>query len=388
LISISSKYQATILIVESDPSVARTLSGLLSTKGYKVVIASLGQEAIEKTTELIDLIVLDMVLSDMDGIELCHYLKNSKDTSEIPIIILNGDSGRYREKSQCLQLGADDFINEPYEGQELFARIEKLMEKYPAGHPNSPRRGERLQELKRILAGNLVEPYFQPIYLLNSPELLGVEVLSRPQTDGPLRNPELLFATALEFGLYFDLEMMVWKKALEAFKKSGEDHKMFLNCSPYLVENDNFMQVEGLFQSSVVSTSSAFLELTERTAILEHKVFYDRLRQYRSGGFKIAVDDVGSGYSSLESIVETHPEVVKIDRSIVHALVDDPYKSSIVKFIVSFCHEHDIICVAEGVETKEELHIIKNLGVQACQGYYFCRPMPQLNIPAFKSVII
>ena len=388
MISINSKYQATILIVESEHSVAQMLSGLLTTKGYHVVLACLGHEAIEKTTEPIDLIVLDLVLSDMEGIELCHYLKHSENTRDTPIIILNGNNGRHNEKLQCLALGADDFINEPYEGEELFARIEHLMAMHPTSHPASPRRGERLNELKRILAGNLVEPHFQPIYLLDPPGLFGVEVLSRPQTDSILRNPEILFATALEFGLYFELEMMVWKKALHAFEAAGQNQRIFLNCSPYLVENDNFMHVQGLFAQSAISTSSAFLELTERSAILEHKTFYERLRQYRDVGFKIAVDDVGSGYASLESVVETRPEVVKIDRNIVHDLVEDPYKSSMVKFIVSFCHEHDIICVAEGVETKEELQILKNLGVQACQGYYFCRPMPQLDIPAFRSVIL
>jgi EAL domain-containing protein (putative c-di-GMP-specific phosphodiesterase class I)/CheY-like chemotaxis protein len=386
VISIHSKYQATILVVESEPSVAQRLSALLTDEGYNVIVATLGQEAIQRTTTGIDLIVLDILLADMEGVELCHYLKQSESTRRIPIIVLSGD-GRTNERTQCLQLGADDFMSSPFQNEDFLSRIHKFITPPLNRSPFSSRAG-RLQELKQILDHRLIEPHFQPIYVLDPPGLLGIEVLSRPQTEGLLKNPEILFETALEFGFYFDLEMLVWQKALDIFRVNGGNQMLFLNCSPRLVENDHFMHVKDLFQRSVVNSSSIFLELTERSAISQQKVFYERLRQYRDLGFRIAVDDVGSGYASLEAIIQTRPEVVKIDRSIVHSLVEDPYKSSIVKFIVSFCREHDIICVAEGVETKDELQILKNLGVKACQGYYFCRPTPQLDVSAFRSVII
>jgi EAL domain-containing protein (putative c-di-GMP-specific phosphodiesterase class I)/CheY-like chemotaxis protein len=385
LISINSKYQATILIVESNPATAQMLLTTLRTKGYNSVLASSGQEAIEKIQAPVDLILLDLLLSDMEGKELCHYLKQSEATNEIPIIMLSSDNGRNNEKLQCIQLGADYFVRGPLEREELLIRVENILQMRSGSRPQ---RAERLRELKRILEYGLVEPHFQPIYTFDPPGLLGVEVLSRPQTDSMLKNPELLFETALEFGFYFDLEMMAWKKALDIFNKDGKDQKLFLNCSPYLVEDDHFLHVHEMFQKTMVNASDVFFELTERSAISQHKLFHQRLCQYRDSGFRIAVDDLGSGYSSLEAIVEIHPEVVKIDQQIVHDLVEDPYKSSMVKFIVSFCLEHDIICVAEGVETKEELRILKDLGVKACQGYYFYRPTPHLDVSAFRSILV
>ncbi len=384
MISISSKYQATVLIVESEASLAQSLYALLTAAGYNVILAFFGQDAIEKAKAPVDLILLDLMLSDMEGLQLCHYFKRSEVTREVPIMVLSGNG--QDERLQCMRLGANDFLDKPFDGQDLLTHVEVLMHGRNGVEANISRRMERLRELKIILENNLVEPHFQPIYLLEPWGLLGVEVLSRPQTGNLLKDPQLLFEAAQEFGFYFNLEMMVWKKALEIFSASGQEHRLFLNCSPHLVEHDHFMQVQELFNQSVVESSNIFLELTERSAISEHKTFYDRLKQYRNSGFKIAVDDVGSGYSSLESIIATRPEVVKIDRHIVHGLVEDPYKSSIVKFIVSFCREHDIICVAEGVETKNELLVLKKLGVQACQGYYFCRPTPHLDVPAFRAV--
>ena len=75
------------------------------------------------------------------------------------------------------------------------------------------------------------------------------------------------------------------------------------------------------------------------------------------------VDDVGGGYASLEAIVETKPEVVKIDRHIVKNIANDHYKRSVVRFMTAFCKENDIFCIAEGLENKEDLAVVKEIGV-------------------------
>ena len=86
-----------------------------------------------------------------------------------------------------------------------------------------------------------------------------------------------------------------------------------------------------------------------------------------------------SGYASLESIVETQPTVLKIDTHLVNGLSDHPLKQSLIKFLVSFCKENNIISVAEGIERKEDLDVLTNLGVDAGQGYLLCRPSPAPN---------
>jgi EAL domain-containing protein (putative c-di-GMP-specific phosphodiesterase class I) len=142
------------------------------------------------------------------------------------------------------------------------------------------------------------------------------------------------------------------------------------------VEGSKFPTIQNLFEKAGIDPQNVYLEITERSAISNFKKFYQDLHVYREYGFKFAVDDVGGGYASLESIIETRPEVVKIDRHIVHTMSEDALRRGIVKFIVSFCKENNIMSVAEGIETKDDFEVAKQLGVDAGQGFYFHTPAP------------
>ena len=98
------------------------------------------------------------------------------------------------------------------------------------------------------------------------------------------------------------------------------------------------------------------------------------------------MDDLGAGYSSLESIIEIKPEAVKLDRHIVNGVSGDPYKNSIVKLFVAFCRENSIICVAEGIENKDDFDAVIDLGVDAGQGYYLCRPTETMDLAAMHDL--
>jgi EAL domain-containing protein (putative c-di-GMP-specific phosphodiesterase class I) len=189
----------------------------------------------------------------------------------------------------------------------------------------------------------------------------------------------LLFKSALQFGLYGDLEQLSWKKALEYSAQHLNGEKLFLNCNPYLVEGPKFLEIKSLFDKSQVNTNNVVLEITERSAISNSGLFYNNLNQYREHGFSFAIDDVGKGYSSLEVMVETKPEVVKIDRHIITDIHEDSFKRSIVKFIVSFCKDSGILSVAEGIESKKELDVVRDLGVNAGQGYFLFKPTPYID---------
>lgn len=369
-----------ILLVDDDHSVTQTLAMLLETRGYEVDIAHSGQEAFEKVRDTIDLILLDVVLPDCGGFEVCRRLKENRLTQEIPIILLSAKL-LSEDIVEGLYLGADDYLTKPFECEELVARMEAVMRRGPLlknGGAAAKEEGVIIYEIRRIIQEELIVPFFQPVFLLNPFKLFGFEALGRPVTNNILSNPELLFKLALQFGFYHDLEMISWKKAIACASEFLEDKKLFLNCNPYLVEGQNFSAIQALFAGGKVNIQNVILEITERSAISDFKVFCGYLNRYRDFGFKFAVDDVGGGYASLEAIVATKPEVVKIDRHIVNELDADPFKRSIIKFIVAFCRENGILSVAEGVERKEDLKILVELGVDAGQGYYLYKPSPQI----------
>ena len=363
--------------MDDEQAIAQLLGMLLKTKGYAVEIVSTGTRALERIDSDIDIVLLDLLLPDYEGSKICQQIKTDPLTEHIPVIIISGNNQK-NKSAESLNLGADDYLSKPFEPEELFARIEAVLRRHVSAAETglTKHQYETVAEIRRIIDAEEIIPYFQPIFFLKPFHVMGFEVLSRPQTTTTLSNPEVLFKEALRYGMYFDVEMIGWRKAIQKFKNSGRpsDESLFLNCSPYLVESDKFPSVQNLFNGTGVSSNRIFLEITERSAISEYDLFYDRLKAYRQHGFKIAIDDVGGGYSSLESIVHTHPEVVKLDRHIVKGLESDAYKRSIVKLIIAFCRENGIICIAEGIETQHELELLIDIGVNAGQGYYLSRP--------------
>ncbi len=377
-----------ILIVDSEPTIARLLLMILETHGYQVGAALSASEAWEKISADIDLVLLDITLSDSDGLKVCHLLKTNLQTKHIPVIILSSGA-RKGEQLESFHLGADDYLHKPIEPEELFARVAAVLSR---SHKNSPppidRAYELVQELNHIIDEEKMTPYFQPIYLLKPLRLFGLEVLSRPQTNGIFASPEALFKAALRFGRYPELEMIVWRQAVAVAQRVLSREHLFLNCNPSLIEDLPKDMIKAVFQDFDMTRRHVFLEITERYAIGEYDLFLQHLAEYRDFGFKIAVDDVGAGYASLDAIIHTRPEVVKIDCKIVSGIMGDPYKKSIVKLMVEFCRENGIICIAEGIETKKELEMLIDLGVHAGQGFYLHKPTAQVNIHDMRAITL
>ncbi len=368
-----------VLIVDDEHSITRMMAMMLETRGYDVDIATSGEEAIRKAVEKPDLILLDLVLPDLEGFEVCRRIRQEKSTHTIPIIIVSVKY-LFEDKIEGLYLGADDYITKPFDHEELFARMEAVIRRSFLFDDAAHDKDEIILELREIIKGEQVVPFYQPIFFLKPFRFFGFEALSRPSTQSILANPEFLFKAALRFGLYCDLEMMCWKKILQSVPSLKENEKLFLNCNPYLVESPKFFHIKTIFEQHKFLPKNAVLEITERSAISDFEAFYKRLRFYRDYGFGIAIDDVGGGYASFESIVETAPTVLKIDTHLVNRISEHPIKRSLIKFIVAFCKENSIISVAEGIERKEDLIELINLGVDAGQGYLLARPLPNPNL--------
>lgn len=375
-----------VLLVDDEKNLTRMLGMILETRGYDVQTAETAQEALAKVNPDCDLILLDLVLPDASGFDVCRVLKQTQETRHIPIIILSAHSVS-EDKLEALYLGADDFLAKPCEHEELIARMEAVLRrslKLYQDERTTPK--SVIRELRRILDDALIVPHFQPIYLFENHELYGLEILTRPMAGGTLLTPEELFEAALQYGLYSELEVLSWSMALGITAGLLKDEKLFLNCNPYFIESSQFLRVKAMLEKNKILPQDVVLEITERSAISDFKIFYEQLTYYRNYGFRFAIDDAGGGYSSLEAIIETKPEVVKIDRHITHEIDKDTFKQSIIKFLVSFCEENNVLSVAEGIETKAELDTVCKLGVRAGQGFYLCRPTPRLDLPNFRTL--
>jgi EAL domain-containing protein (putative c-di-GMP-specific phosphodiesterase class I)/CheY-like chemotaxis protein len=386
-VPMASMNRKTVLIVDDEPAVSQLLTILLTSQGYNTRVAVSGKQALDSISPNIDLILLDMLLPDSDGTKICEKLKSDSQSKDIPIIIISGQQNK-TDKVDSLYLGAEDYLTKPFEPEELFARMDMVLRRHDLGaqKEDTKQSHDTICELKRIISEESIHVRFQPVYFLKPMRLLGLEMLSRPQTSTPMLNPEIFFKAALKYGVYYEVEMIGWRKALKMAADSFDGRQtLFLNCDPYLVEGENFTTVKQMFSGYGMSSNEVFLEITERSAVTAFETFYERLREYRKDGFKIAVDDLGSGYSSLESIVEIRPEAIKLDRHIVNGVSKDMYKNSIIKLFVAFCRENSIICVAEGIENKADFEALIELGVDAGQGYYLCRPTDVIDLSSMPD---
>ncbi|MCG2710820.1 MAG: EAL domain-containing protein [Candidatus Omnitrophica bacterium] len=365
--------QKTILLVEDDLVAVENISSLLKSRNYKVEYAVTGEEALEKAKNHPDLILLDRYLPDIEGLEVCRKVRVDKRLKSIPIIILTARN-TIAEKIEGLYVGADDYITKPFEGEELIARIEATLRRSRFAEQDQEDRDKLSAELKKIIEEKLIIPFFQPIVALDTFAPIGFEVLSRPPQKSILSNPEYLFKIAIACGMYFQLEMLCWETGFAKWKSFDRSEKVFLNCIPTLVEHDNFSA--GALLDRGIMLSNVVLEITERISIQNHALFFKKINKLKEAGLKVAVDDVGSGFASLDTIAETKPDYVKIDMSLIRDINSDSIKQSIVEAIVSFCKKSNMITIAEGVETREELQKLIRMGLNAAQGYYLARPEP------------
>jgi len=362
-----------ILIVEDDRDLGEIVATLLTSKKYSVSWAQNGKEALEQFKAKPDLVLLDRSLPDINGLDVCVKIKeeDARSNRVTPVIILSGSSS-CDAKVEGLASGADDYVTKPFETNELIARIEVALRRVAGKKKDDEKFVTLVEELKALHTTNKITPFFQPIYSLETNSFFSLEVLSRPPRDSIIANPEIMFKVAVETDMYFDVEEGCWRRAISKWKEYGSPHRLFFNCSPYFIENINFSS--DFILSLGVNINRMVFEITEHQKIDNYNLFLKKINEIKNLGVSIAVDDVGSGFSSLDTVAEIKPNFLKIDLPLIRDIDTDALKLSIVESIISFSKKCNIKTIAEGIETKKELNVVKSLGVDLVQGYFLAKP--------------
>ena len=242
-----------------------------------------------------------------------------------------------------------------------------------------PRAKEQaMSPLREILEQRRLSALFQPIIDLKSGEFLGFEGLIRGPADSPLHSPINLFGAAEQQGLQLELEMLSRQVVLETFAKLNLPGNLFLNVSPETLTNPSFKDGETLMFLKQLGLDPArvIIEITENQPTFDFEGMRNALLHYRGMGFKIAIDDLGEGFSSLRLWSELRPEFIKIDMHFVQGVDHDPIKLQFLKSIQHIAESCGTHVIAEGVETEAELRVVKDIGIALGQGYFIARPSP------------
>lgn len=245
-------------------------------------------------------------------------------------------------------------------------------------------------ELLRILQAKLLTPLFQPLVSLADGRILGYEALIRGPSDNALHSPLLLFKTAQSFDLLEPLELLCRQMSIQAFANAGVPGQLFLNVNPMLLLTSDHPSglTKSYIQQAGLAPERIVIELSEQFQVEDTELFVSAVKHYREFGFKIAIDDLGSGFSGLKLWSELQPDIVKIDRYFIDQLHSDPIKKAFVRNIIELAKSTGSLIVAEGIETSEELITCRELGADIGQGYLLGRPQVECNEVPLSAIAL
>lgn len=237
-------------------------------------------------------------------------------------------------------------------------------------------------EFMEMLKNGSVSTLFQPIISLKDGSLLGYEALSRGPKETYFENPEKMFEFARMYGRLWELEFLCRIKALENISKCDPGFYIFLNVDPNTINDEKFKKgfTKEFLKNFDINPESIVFEITEKNSVSDFKSFKGTIDNYKEQGYKIAIDDTGSGYSGLKLITEIHPHYLKLDMTLIRNIDKDGIKHSLIKTFHDFCQTADIKIIAEGIENENELNALIDIGIDYGQGYFIQKPKDKIEV--------
>ena len=240
-------------------------------------------------------------------------------------------------------------------------------------------------DLDKLIDEELVYYVFHPIIDTHTGNVYAYEMLMRSKLEN-LKSPYKILAIAAAESRLHEIEKITWFKSLETVEKYSEelkDAKIFINSlSNYLLCDDDLnelMDKYGKYFTNVV------VELLENEQY-DSDDMLQKINQIETCKAQIAIDDFGSGYNNESVLLEITPSFIKIDMEIVREIDKDLNRQDIIKNIISYSSKRGVKVIAEGVETREELEKLIELGVDYVQGYYISKP--EINPPKISEDLV
>ena len=415
-----------VLVVDDDSTHRELLRQFLEAKGYEVALAASGEQALELVDRTaLDLVLLDLSLPRANSLEVLKQLRGDYSAADLPVIMVSGENDSSRVV-EALTLGANDYISKPIEFGMAIGRIrtqlarKKLENKLrtaavplsaeaaaipcasppeqadaqadalggqPALKPHMRDHAAGSDELERDLRNAIANQefalYYQPKVQLENGRLLGFEALLR------WRHPRRGLVPPLEFiplaedtGLIAAIGDWVLE---EACRQTCDWQTRYAAHSRLTVGvNVSSKQLEDAGLATRISTILAetglppeclALEITESALVSDGPEVLKLLQELRSRKIGLHIDDFGTGYSALQYLQRLPFDTLKIDRSFVDRLGATRENTEITRAIIALAHHLHMNVVSEGIETIEQLNILRDFGALVGQGYLFSRPL-------------
>jgi len=394
---------ARILIVDDEDANLMVLRRMLERAGYtNLQTINDSSLAVERFVSFEpDLVILDLHMPAPDGFEVMAQIEPLvAPDSYVPILVLTADITE-STRERALAVGARDFLTKPFRYTELLLRINNLLETRAlhsqlrrdkailearmrehqvTDQAAAERQRAASRRIEAVLASDRagtvddagigLHMVYQPILDLDSGEVLGAEALARFGTE-PQRSPAQWFMEAAEVGLSIQLELAALRRAAEGLPLLPPGAFLSVNASAETIRSPALLSaLDGL------PTSRLVIELTEHQRVEDYDQLLAPVARLRARGVRLAVDDAGAGFASLQHILRLSPDIIKLDRIFIEELSEDPVRRALTTALVSFAGDIGATLVAEGIATASELAALQELGVRHGQGTFLGEPGP------------
>ncbi len=246
---------------------------------------------------------------------------------------------------------------------------------------------KRDEELKILMDKSKVKTMFQPILSLEEGSTVGFEILNRPESTVHFPTTETFYDYVGESSHVVMVEQFLRNLSIERFAEQVKDHYghkkpiVFLNIQTQVLADPCWRSgiTLELLEKYNLTPNQIVLELTEKQSVKNYNQFKELIEHYRQQGFRIAVDDAGTGYNSLQTLVYLKPEFIKLDKSLIRNIHCHQENQHLVKLLVKYAMQVGTKIIAEGIETDAELEYLQGIGVHMGQGYALGRPNQKLQ---------
>ena len=363
-----------VLVVDDEPLIRKTISRLLSRHGYSVVVAADGNEALREANELpFDVALVDYEMPGRNGLKVLSELRERQPACirvlmtgrrDFPLVVAAVNRGEIMRVVQKPFEPQDlvELLDDAYASRLRWVDVQKIQER--AVH-----KLERAM-FEQCLSGGYLRLALQPIVYTDG-RPFGYEALlrsSHPVLDGPLS----VLNVAEKAGMLNELGRVVSERAAELLPSLAPESQLFLNLHPDQLSDPRLLS--HTLAPVLPHAHRCTIEITERKPLTECPDWEQVVEQLQIAGFKIAVDDLGSGYNSLGILADLQPTYIKVDMGIVRDVDREPRKQRLVDLLAKFADATAAQLLAEGVETAEEAECLRGCGAHLFQGYFFGKP--------------
>lgn len=375
------QHSGRVLVVDDDIPLGKVTARLLRSAGFEAEAVFSGAAALEASRGRgFDVIISDIIMPELDGLELMRKVRAFD--LDVPVLLITGTPS-IETARRAVELGAFRYHTKPVEREELVSTVRQAVFAH------------RMAKLKRqafsVLGGSSQLPgdragletaltdaldtlwmAYQPI-VSTAGELIAYETLMRTPQGHILPHPGAVLDAAEHLGRLEELGRLVRRRCVPAMADATLGAQLFVNLHP-----NDLLDHDLLDRTAPLSALAdrVVLELTERMSLDRIPEVQETVGELRDMGFRIAIDDLGSGYAGLTSFATLEPEIVKLDMSLVRDVDTSPTKAKLIGSMVALCKDLGIQVVAEGIETHAEREAVTELGVDLLQGYLISKPAP------------